>query len=135
MENYKKNKKILEKSFNYKAEMEHDACGVGLIASTNGKKSRKIIEYGTRDELFNNPTHPYTKALLSSIPNADPGGESSREKIVLRGDIPNPANLPSGCVFRTRCPLAISECSLQPPEKLQVAPAHYVSCIRAPMFN
>ena len=95
----------------------------------------KIIEYGTRDELFNNPTHPYTKALLSSIPNADPGGESSREKIVLRGDIPNPANLPSGCVFRTRCPLAISECSLQPPEKLQVAPAHYVSCIRAPMFN
>ena len=95
----------------------------------------KIVEYGSRDELFNNPIHPYTRALLSSIPNADPTVGPSREKVLLRGDIPNPANLPSGCGFRTRCPLAVSECSLQPPEKLEVAPHHYVSCIRAPIIT
>jgi oligopeptide transport system ATP-binding protein len=95
----------------------------------------KIVEYGSREELFKNPVHPYTKALLSSIPVPDPDVELSRERIVLEGDLPNPANPPSGCRFRTRCPFAIDECALNPPEEIEVSPAHYASCIRAPLFE
>lgn len=95
----------------------------------------KIVEYGSREDLFKNPIHPYTKALLSSIPVPDPDVELSRERIVLKGDLPNPANPPSGCRFRTRCPFAIDECALDAPQEVEVTPAHYASCIRAPLFS
>ncbi len=95
----------------------------------------KIVEHGSRDDLFENPIHPYTKALLSSIPVPDPDVELSRDRIVLQGDLPNPANPPSGCRFRTRCPFAIRECALIPPQEVEIEPAHYVSCIRAPHFS
>lgn len=65
----------------------------------------KIVEKGSRDELFREPRHPYTKALLSAVPQPDPKAARQQQKIRLRGDLPSPANPPSGCVFRTRCPL------------------------------
>ena len=95
----------------------------------------KIVEYGSRDDLFEHPIHPYTKALLSSIPVPDPDIELSRERIVLQGDLPNPANPPSGCNFRTRCPFATNECAQTVPQEVEITPAHYVSCIRAPLFS
>ncbi len=90
----------------------------------------KIVEYGSRDEIFKNPAHPYTKALLSSIPIPDPVIELSRERIVLPGDLPNPANPPSGCRFRTRCPIAIGDCASVEPKKVQLSPTHFASCIK-----
>ncbi len=91
----------------------------------------KIVEHGSRDNLFRNPAHPYTKALLSSIPVPDPSIELSREKIVLQGDIPNPASPPSGCRFRTRCPVAIDQCAQIEPQEIEITTGHYVSCLRA----
>jgi oligopeptide/dipeptide ABC transporter ATP-binding protein len=74
-----------------------------------------IVEMGTRDEIFENPTHPYTQALLSAVPVPEPRGRADRERIVLRGDVPNPADPPSGCVFRTRCWKAQAICAEEVP--------------------
>ncbi|MCS7058691.1 MAG: dipeptide ABC transporter ATP-binding protein [Meiothermus sp.] len=88
----------------------------------------KIMELATSKELYRNPRHPYTEALLSAIPMPDP--TLRRERIVLQGDIPSPINPPSGCVFRTRCRYAISECAQVVPELKEVAPGHFKACIR-----
>lgn len=85
-----------------------------------------IVEKASRDELFDNPLHPYTKALLSAVPIPDP--TIKRERIVLQGDIPSPANPPRGCKFHTRCPLATSLCSEQAPEYRDVGNNHFVAC-------
>lgn len=85
-----------------------------------------MMETGTRDELFLTPLHPYTKALLSAVPVPIP--KLKRERIVLRGDIPNPANPPSGCKFHTRCPLAVERCRLEVPEFRHMGGEHYVAC-------
>jgi oligopeptide/dipeptide ABC transporter ATP-binding protein len=76
----------------------------------------KIVEFGTKHEIFNNPTHPYTQALLSSVPITDPRLRGQRERMVLEGDVPSPTNPPSGCRFRTRCWKAEDVCAEEPPE-------------------
>ncbi len=89
-----------------------------------------IVELADRNEIYKNPIHPYTKALLSSIPVADPSFYETRERIVLEGDVPSPANPPSGCRFRTRCPIAEGFCAESRPEFKEVSPGHYVECFK-----
>ncbi len=90
----------------------------------------KIMELTSRDELYDNPLHPYTKALLSAVPIPDPEVETQRERIILSGDVPSPMHPPPGCVFNTRCPIAIDECRRVIPEWREVAPDHWVACHR-----
>ena len=90
----------------------------------------KIMELADRTELYENPLHPYTKALLSAVPIPDPVIEAQRERIILTGDVPSPLRPPPGCVFHTRCPIAIDECSQVVPELRNVGNEHWVSCIR-----
>jgi len=89
-----------------------------------------IVELSDRNEIYDNPLHPYTKALLSSIPVPDPSYYETRQRIILEGDVPSPANPPSGCRFRTRCPIADENCALERPEFREVSPGHFVACIK-----
>ncbi|HWE64569.1 MAG TPA: dipeptide ABC transporter ATP-binding protein [Chloroflexota bacterium] len=89
----------------------------------------KMAELATSEDLYKNPLHPYTKALLSAIPNPDP--LVRRKRIVLQGDVPSPLNPPSGCRFRTRCPIAYERCALEEPAFRAVLPNHFVACHRA----
>ena len=86
----------------------------------------KMVELADRDELFRNPLHPYTKALMSAIPIPDP--TIKRERIILKGDVPSPLNPPRGCRFHPRCPVAIDICSRQEPEFKELAPGHWAAC-------
>jgi oligopeptide transport system ATP-binding protein len=90
----------------------------------------KIMELTSRDELYDNPLHPYTKALLSAVPIPDPELEGTRERIILSGDVPSPMHPPPGCVFHTRCPIAIDECRQVIPEWREVSRDHWVACHR-----
>lgn len=88
----------------------------------------KIMELTERNTLFENPFHPYTQSLISAVPVPNPKSERKRKRFILEGDPPSPANPPSGCVFHTRCPLAIDECIRTEPEIREVSPGHYVAC-------
>ena len=90
----------------------------------------KVAEIADRQELYENPLHPYTKALLSAVPIPDPLVESRRERIVLRGEVPSSLSPPSGCVFHPRCPIATKECSQMAPELREVTGNHWVACMR-----
>jgi oligopeptide transport system ATP-binding protein len=90
----------------------------------------KMMELADRNELYDNPLHPYTKALLSAVPVPDPAVERQRERIILTGDVPSPLRPPPGCVFHTRCPIVIEECRQQIPEFRDVGGGHFVACHR-----
>jgi oligopeptide transport system ATP-binding protein len=91
----------------------------------------KIVELAPADELYENPLHPYTQALLSAVPVPDPLVEERRQRIILTGDVPSPANPPTGCNFNTRCPVAFDLCYQDPdPVLTEVSPGHFVSCHR-----
>lgn len=87
-----------------------------------------LVELTTSDRLYENPLHPYTRALLSAIPIPDPDVEESRERIILEGELPSPIDPPSGCVFRTRCPLAMDVCAEKRPVWQEASKNHYVAC-------
>lgn len=86
------------------------------------------VEVADRESLYKNPKHPYTKALISAVPLPDPELEKSKKRLVLYGDLPSPLAPPSGCVFRTRCPLAQDICAVEKPEMTQIGDTHQVAC-------
>ena len=88
----------------------------------------KIVELATRDELYRNPLHPYTQALMSAIPIPDP--TLKRERIILQGDVPSPLNPPHGCRFHPRCPVAMEACSHEEPPLKEAQPEHWAACWR-----
>ena len=85
-----------------------------------------VMEFGTKEDIFTNPLHPYTKALFSAVPNPDPTAKT--ERIKLEGDIPSPANPPAGCRFHTRCPEACESCGKDVPAYREAEPGHFVAC-------
>ena len=95
----------------------------------------KIVELADRDSIYLNPLHPYTQALMSAVPIPDPDLLETRERIILKGDIPSPANPPTGCNFHTRCPVAREErCPIEEPELRELRPGHWVACHYAEDF-
>jgi peptide/nickel transport system ATP-binding protein/oligopeptide transport system ATP-binding protein len=89
----------------------------------------KIVELAPRKELYENPLHPYTQALMSVIPIPKP--RIKRERIILQGEAPSPLNPPAGCRMHPRCPIAVERCSLEEPEFLEDSQDHWVACFRA----
>ncbi|MFD0590586.1 ABC transporter ATP-binding protein [Paenibacillus sp. GCM10027627] len=88
----------------------------------------KIVEMAESSELYANPRHPYTRALLSAIPIPDPKVEAERERIVLKGDLPSPINPPKGCQFHTRCPIATEKCKTDEPKLVDISQGHFAAC-------
>jgi oligopeptide transport system ATP-binding protein len=87
-----------------------------------------IMELAQRDELYENPLHPYTKALLSAVPIPHPKTARARQRVILEGDVPSPIDPPSGCRFHTRCPIAVEICSQKRPQWRDAGGAHWVAC-------
>lgn len=114
----------------------HDLSMVKYISDRVGVMYLgKMMELSTSDKLYENPLHPYTKALLSAIPIPDPEEQRKRKIIKLEGDVPSPINPPKGCRFVDRCPYAIDKCQDQEPEWRELEPKHFVACHRAEELN
>ncbi len=107
--------------------ISHDLSVVEHISDTVGVMYLgNLVEYGETEDIFKNPLHPYTKALFSAIPVPDP--KVKKERIVLKGSIPSPANPPEGCKFHTRCAHCMEKCKKEAPRQREVEPGHYVVC-------
>ena len=107
--------------------ISHDLSVVKFISDKIGVMYLgSMVEFGSKEEIFSSPLHPYTKALFSAIPNPDP--DKKMERIPLQGDIPSPANPPSGCRFHTRCPNATPKCAEVAPEYKEYRPGHFAAC-------
>lgn len=107
----------------------HDLSMVKYISDRIGVMYLgNLVELTISNQLYETPLHPYTKALLSAIPIPDPDIEETRERIILKGELPSPINPPSGCVFRTRCQMAMDICAQVKPEWREVEPNHFVAC-------
>ena len=121
----------LQKEFNLTyLFISHDLSVVEYISDKVGVMYLgKMVEFAETKELFSHPMHPYTESLLSAVPVADPTQQMDR--IPLEGEIPNPANPPSGCFFHTRCRYCTEKCSQVAPEYVEMEPGHYVACHRA----
>ena len=99
---------------------------IAVSEATPGLYLGNLVEYGETEDIFKNPLHPYTKALFSAIPVPDP--KVKKERIVLKGSIPSPANPPEGCKFHTRCAHCMEKCKREVPVQREVEPGHYVVC-------
>lgn len=109
--------------------ISHDLSVVGHISDHVAVMYLgKIIETGTREEIYSNPKHPYTKSLMSSIPLPDPKSKFTKERIVLEGDVPSPENPPTGCYFHPRCPHRTDICGEIYPEYTEVTSNHFAAC-------
>ena len=107
--------------------ISHDLSVVKFISDKIGVMYLgSMVEFGTKEDIFKNPLHPYTKALFSAVPNPDPTAKMDRIK--LQGDIPSPANPPKGCRFHTRCPYAMEVCKHVPPEYREYGAEHFAAC-------
>jgi oligopeptide transport system ATP-binding protein len=107
--------------------ISHDLSVVKYISDRVGVMYLgQLVELTSSDELYENPPHPYTRALLSAVPVPDPDYETERERVVLVGDLPSPVNLPSGCRFRTRCPQAVEAAAQVEPDWREIKPDHWV---------
>lgn len=95
----------------------------------------RIVELGPAEVVFKDPLMPYTKALISAVPVADPLIEMARERIILKGDVPSPSDPPAGCRFHTRCPFAIDDCKTTVPELVEIKPDHFAACSRIDKDN
>jgi len=112
--------------------ISHDLSVVKFISDNVGVMYvGHLVEYGSRDKIFENPIHPYTKALLSAAPSFDPKAKDKKKRIVMEGDVPSPANPPSGCRFHTRCPFVADICKEAVPENRELEPGHFVMCHKA----
>lgn len=90
----------------------------------------RLVEVAVAKTIYTDPLMPYTRALISAVPVPDPKIESSRQRIVLEGDVPSPINPPAGCHFHTRCPYMIEDCKKVDPPLVEIKPNHYAACIR-----
>ena len=107
--------------------ISHDLSVVEMISDRIGVMYLgTIVETAPKKELYANPRHPYTRALLSAVPIPDPDKKSKR--IILQGDLPSPSNPPSGCLFHTRCPYCTEKCKTERPQPVEIAPGHVVKC-------
>ena len=107
--------------------ISHDLAVVEMISDRIGVMYLgTIMEVAPNEELYSNPQHPYTQALLSAVPIPDPTIE--KKHVLIEGDLPSPTNIPSGCPFHTRCPHATEKCSAEVPPTKEVKPGHFVNC-------
>ena len=95
----------------------------------------KMVELADASEIYDHPMHPYTKSLMSAVPQPDPRIARANKRIVLSGDIPSPLNAPSGCPFRTRCPHASEACAASMPEFKEISPGHFAACHKINELN
>ncbi len=95
----------------------------------------KIVELADAKEIYRDPLHPYSKALISAVPVPNPEIEATRQRIILKGDVPSPINPPKGCHFHPRCQYAIEECKQKEPQLVEIKPKHFVSCLRISAEN